>query len=120
MKRLTVLYDAECNFCIRCVRWLRRQPAYISLEFIPSGSEAVKAKYPHVNLPATATDLVVIDDELRAYYGSKAYIICLYALEDYRELSYRLSSPGLWPYARRAFGLITRNRRNISLLFNGR
>lgn len=43
-----------------------------------------------------------------------AWIMCLYALEDYREWALRLAQPGLFPLARQAFALLTKQRGRIS------
>jgi len=40
--------------------------------------------------------------------------MCFYALEQCREWSYRMASPTLRPYARRAFGFLATHRVNVS------
>jgi hypothetical protein len=58
--------------------------------------------------------LVVVDDDGGVYRGETAWIICLYALEGYREWALRLASPALRPLARAACHWFSRNRRSIS------
>jgi predicted DCC family thiol-disulfide oxidoreductase YuxK len=117
MRSLTVLYDADCGFCLRCMRWLQGQAAYVPLRFVPLGSEAAG----RFALPAAAAagELTVIDDEGGLYSGHAAYLMCLYALRDYREWSLRMANPALWPLARRALEWVTSHRRDLSRFFAG-
>jgi len=113
MKSLTVLYDADCNFCRRCVRWLRSQRKFLRMEFTPIRSAEARLGFPGEERSA---ELTVIDDDGGVYYGPRAYIMCLYALREYRALSLRLASRALWPRARKAFEMITNNRWRLSRL----
>ncbi len=115
MRSLTVLYDADCAFCVRCAEWLHAQPQYIPLDLINRDSRrALDIPLP---APAKVGELTVIDDAGGIYTGNQAYLICLYALKEYREWSARLVSPALWPLARRAMEWVTDNRKNLSLFF---
>lgn len=114
MKRLTVLYDAACGFCIRCRRWLEQQPKLLELEFLPAGSAEAARRFPR--LEGAEDELVVVSDEGGVYRGARGWIMCLYALEEYREWSLRLARPALLPLARRAFELVSLNRRSLSRL----
>jgi predicted DCC family thiol-disulfide oxidoreductase YuxK len=115
MRGLTVLYDADCGFCARCARWLGKQDQYLPLDLTPLDSPRAKA----MALPAAAKagELTVIDDEGGVYTGNQAYLMCLYALKEYREWSARLVNPSVWPLARRAMEWVTHNRKNLSRLF---
>lgn len=118
VKELTVLYDPTCGFCVRCRQWLEKQPKRIAMRFVPAGSSRQAKLYPGL---ATKTDeqgrpdeLVVIDDAGRVYRNDKAWVMCFYALRDYRGLAMRLARPGMAGLARRAYGLINGNRRALS------
>jgi predicted DCC family thiol-disulfide oxidoreductase YuxK len=117
MKRLFVLYDQECPLCQHCRLWLSQQRAYIPLSFIPLQSPEVAPHFPglneweHLDL---REKLVVISDEGAVYQGQYAWIMCLYALRDYREWSLRLAHPALLPFARRVCEWVSRNRLAIS------
>ena len=50
-------------------------------------------------------ELVVVDDSGGVYRNGSAWIMCLYALREYREWSLRLATPALFPLARQAFAL---------------
>ena len=114
MERLTVLYDAWCGFCVSCRRWLEAQPAYVPLEFIPAGSAAALRAFPDLATTQEPAELVVVDSDGAVYRGAHAWIMCLYALREYREWAQFLSRPTLLPLARQAFELLSRNRKEVS------
>jgi predicted DCC family thiol-disulfide oxidoreductase YuxK len=115
MKTLTVLYDFHCALCQRARRWLEAQPKFVALEFIPAGSDHARHRFP--TLPNTVEELVVVADDGGVYKGDRGWIMCLYALEEYREWALRLATPRLLPLARAAFELISENRIALSRLF---
>ena len=55
-----------------------------------------------------------MDDEGGVYRNDDAWIMTLYALEQYRPWALRLASPALRPMARAAFEWLSLNRRSIS------
>lgn len=116
MKKLMVLYDNRCEFCRRCSRWLGLQEKFLELELLPYDSAQVPERFPGLELDGN--DLVVVSDEGDVYIGSQAFIMCLWALQDYREWSVRLSSPVLLPLARKAFNLLSLNRGLFSSVLN--
>ena len=108
MRTLTVLYDSTCAFCLRCRHWATEQRALVPIEFIPRRSAEAERRFPGVS---TADDeLVVVSDEGAVYRGANAFLMCLWALEDYREWSLRLSAPAMRPLARRALEWVSHNR----------
>jgi predicted DCC family thiol-disulfide oxidoreductase YuxK len=114
MRRLFVLYDDRCGLCTWARRWLLRQPAFLELTFIPSRSPRVGLLFPGLELPGERDELVVISDEGGVYRSSSAWLMCLYALRDYRAWSLRLAQPMLYPLARQAFVVLSRRRKNVS------
>jgi predicted DCC family thiol-disulfide oxidoreductase YuxK len=122
MKRLYVLYDQECALCGSCRWWLMRQKAFIELYFIPLQSPEIARRFPgltnwdHLDL---SEKLVVVSDEGAVYQGQYAWIMCLYALCEYREWAQRLAHPTLLPFARRICEAVSRNRYTISQFLKG-
>jgi predicted DCC family thiol-disulfide oxidoreductase YuxK len=114
MMKLTVLYDAGCGFCVRCRWWLAMQPAFFELECLPAGSPEARRRFPGLESLAAPDELVVVDDEGGIYEGAHAWLMCLYALQEYRELSLQLSSPLLLPMARKVFEWVSSRRKKIS------
>jgi predicted DCC family thiol-disulfide oxidoreductase YuxK len=115
MERLYVLYDSRCGLCSWAKRWLLRQPAFLELKFIPAGSPLAARLFPGLSRPGDPPEeLVVVSDQGGVYRDASAWIMCLFALEEYREWAGRLTHPLLRPLARQAFSLLSRQRAKIS------
>jgi len=114
MKKLFILYDSHCGLCTEVKKWMQLQPVYLELEFIAAGSSRAMALFPTLTKPGKPDELIVVTDEGAVYRDAHAWILCLYALEDFREWSFRLAAPGLLPFAREAFKIFSRNRAKIS------
>ena len=117
MKKLTVLYDATCAMCRQCREFLSRQPAWIPLDFVPLQTLDLETRFPGISAYHPEKEILVITDEGAVYQGGAAWIMCLYALREYREWSFRLASPALLPFARRAVAAISANRHFLSRFF---
>ena len=109
-----MLYDGTCAFCVRCAHWLQQQRMIIPLECLPSGGEAAARRFPELPLAGAPEELRVVDDEGGVYRDTHAWLMALWALEDYREWALRLSHPSLLPLARNAFELLSSNRKKLS------
>ncbi|MCT7354642.1 DUF393 domain-containing protein [Streptomyces sp. 15-116A] len=93
VRRLTVLYDAECALC-RFVRdWLGRQRQLVPLQFVPAGSEAARERFPGLGHRVTLEEITVVGDAGQVYRGAAAWIVVLWALREHRPLAHRLSTP---------------------------
>ena len=110
METLTVLYDARCNLCSHLRAWLEEQPTYVQLVFVPAGSLEARRRFPALDHTATTSELTVIGDDGAVYIEAKAFLMCLWALRDYRAWSLRLSSPDMLPLARRVLLWVAQNR----------
>ena len=110
MQKLFVLYDANCQFCRRCRSWLETQPAFLELKFIPARSSEAHCQLPGIEKYEPSNELIVVSEDGAVYQGPTAFIMCLYALVDFREWSTRLSSPLLLPFARQMFEIVSNNR----------
>ena len=120
MQKLTVLYDPTCALCQRARGWLVAQAQYVKLELIPAGGVLARRRYPELDHESTRDDLTAIGDGGEVYRGAKAWLMCLWALNDYREMALRWSTPERLPYARRFIAWVTRYRRNLDLFFSPR
>src|SRR5271155_4340361 len=114
MQKLYVLYDPKCELCSRLKDWLMEQPSWIALEVIPAGSEKARKIFPQLEQIASQNDLVVVSDEGAVYLNDRAWIMVLYALEEYRDWAARLTHPLLMPLARQAYVALSRNRQFLS------
>jgi predicted DCC family thiol-disulfide oxidoreductase YuxK len=112
MRNLTILYDAHCPICVRCRDWMNDQPAFVELEFMPCGSREAKQRYG--NIPWLEEELVVVADTGEVWAGPAAFLMCLWALREWREWSYRLSGPSLAPMAERFFHALSTRRKRLA------
>ena len=117
MKTLFVLYDGDCHFCRRCRHWLAEQPTYLEMVFVVAESAEAHCRFPGIERYEATNELTVISDEGAVYQGPSAFIMCLYALVDFREWSLRLARPALLPFARQMFEIISNNRAGFSKWF---
>ena len=65
-----------------------------------------------------SNDLTGISDSGEVYLNNSAWIMALYALEEYRDWTCRLAHPMIAPFARQAFEMISKNRHAISRWLN--
>ena len=119
MEKLYVLYDPRCELCTRLKEWLLAQRSWVGLCLIPAGSTKADKLFPELKQIASENDLVVISDEGWVYKNDRAWIMALYALEEYRKWASRLAHPLLLPLARQAFAAISRNRHALSRWLGG-
>ena len=117
MKTLYVLHDPQCGFCESCRSWLSRQAAFVELRFVPMHSATAARRFPGLRELGSGEDLIVISDEGAVYQVPSAYLMCLYALKEYREWALRLAEPALLPLARRVFLQVSKQRERISRWF---
>ncbi|SHI03422.1 thiol-disulfide oxidoreductase DCC family protein [Streptomyces sp. 3214.6] len=102
VRRLTVLFDAECSLCGFVRDWLGRQPQLVPLEFVPAGSAEALARFPGLDHRATLDEITVVGDAGQVYTGAAAWIVTLWALREHRPLAHRLSTPAGAKLARAA------------------
>ena len=114
MEKLYVLYDPKCELCCRLKNWILVQRSWIGLALVEQGSEKAKRLFPELDRIATKEDLAVISDEGAVYLNDRAWIMVLYALEEYRDWAARLTHPLLMPLARQAYAALSRNRSVLS------
>jgi predicted DCC family thiol-disulfide oxidoreductase YuxK len=107
---LTIVYDAGCGLCTRTKDWIRQQAPLVALEFVASGSPEAQRRFPELR----ADELAVVSNTGQAWFGDHAWIVCLWALRDYRDLACKLTSPLLSVLAREAFAVVSKNRLALS------
>lgn len=93
---------------------MSNQPAYLDIEFLAAGCDRARMLFPELCHDENPPELVVVTDEGDVYTGDGGWIVCLYALVQYRSWSYRLANPSLRALARNAFELLSANRQSIS------
>jgi predicted DCC family thiol-disulfide oxidoreductase YuxK len=111
---LYVLYDARCGICSRVRVWMQEQQSYVALAFVPAGSERARRLFPDLDHDANPRELVVVTNEGEVYSDDAAWLLCLWALVEYRSWSFRFARGPLRPLARAAWQLLSANRRELA------
>ena len=107
---ITIVYDGACGLCTGAKDWMRQQDALVPIQFVESRSSEAQRRFPQ--LPVD--ELAVVADTGEVWLGTRAWIVCLWALRGYRELALRLTSPLLVLMAREAYTVVSRNRYALS------
>ena len=118
MTSLTVIYDEGCALCRRCREWMLAEPSLVPVVFVAAGSDESRRRFG--SLPWVGSELVVVDDDGLVWVGPGAFLVCLWALAGYRELSYTLSGPLLAPFAERFFRALSSQRGAIAAFLDSR
>ncbi len=119
MRQLCVIYDDRCGVCTGAKDWCEKQKQSVPVAFLAAHERGTWERFPEL-AQAAGEELIAIDDEGGVYLGAQAWLVCLWALEEYRAWSERLASPMLLPLARAAFVSFSKNRTTISrLLYQG-
>ena len=114
---ITVFYDNQCVFCVRCMQWMKKQKSLIPVDFYPMHDQRTQHKYIHLKKHFARDQFVVEDSNGGVYVDTDARIMCLYALARYRDLSYKIAEPNARKMADKFFDIISKNRMIISRLF---
>jgi predicted DCC family thiol-disulfide oxidoreductase YuxK len=110
VSRKWVVYDSACGLCSAVRDWTTRQISLISIELLAADSEEASKRFGQ--LPPG--ELVVVADTGEVWLGNHAWVVCLWALRDYREWSLRFSRLPLSLMAREAYAAVSRNRLGLS------
>jgi predicted DCC family thiol-disulfide oxidoreductase YuxK len=100
MSRLTVFYDPRCGLCCAIRDWIAFQRQIVPLVCHPKA--------------AADGELVVVADSGEVWSGDAAWLMVLWALDEYREWALRLASPALLPVAKRLFRIVSGYRGELS------
>jgi predicted DCC family thiol-disulfide oxidoreductase YuxK len=114
-RTLEILFDPGCALCRRCVHWMQHQASYVPLRFTACTGQEARQRYG--DIPWLGDELVVVSDAGEVWVGPAGFLTCLWALEDYREWSFRLAGPAFAPLAERFFMALSHRRRALAFLF---
>ena len=109
---LWILYDETCGFCCACAHWLRAQHKRVPLSCLPRGGEVSQRVF--AGLPWGHDELVVIDSNGGVYRGSDAFVMALWALDDFRPWAAMASHEPLRSRARSLFHWLSSRRHEVS------
>ncbi|WP_408056403.1 thiol-disulfide oxidoreductase DCC family protein, partial [Streptomyces mesophilus] len=92
VRRLTVLYDAECPLCTHLRNWLVKQRQLVPLDLVPAGSQEAGRRFPGIDHGRTLDEITVVGDGGQVYRGPAAWVVCLWALAEHRPMAHRVAS----------------------------
>jgi len=113
MRSLTVLFDPSCTLCRAARWWLEGQPKYVPMAFVGAGTPEALRRFPDLDPASTLKEITVVGDGGQVYTGAKAWLMCLWALRNYRQRALLWSRPERLPYARRFVAWVSRNRKAL-------
>lgn len=116
IRNLFVLFDGNCQMCRYCKDWLKTQRQVVALTFIEAGTLDARKLFPDLDHQKTLAELTVVADDGCFYQGTKAWLLVLWALADYRSWARTLASPEMMPIARKFITMISSNRKTINQL----
>lgn len=116
MKSLTIFHDPRCGLCTGFRKWLEAQPKRVAVEFMDFRSAEAASRFPGLLDLGADRDVVVLADDGRWWQGTAAWLTCLWVTHPYREWAFRLASPALQPFVRKAVHLLSENRLTLSRL----
>jgi predicted DCC family thiol-disulfide oxidoreductase YuxK len=116
IRNLFVLFDGSCDLCGHCKAWLQTQKQTVALTFVEAKSRDARYIFPELDHSRTTSELTVIADDGALYTGTKAWLMVLWALSDYRNWARTLSSPEMMPIARKFITMISDNRQTLNRL----
>lgn len=110
MNHLTIYYDGHCSLCCRIRNWLSTEPQIVQLRFIDRWSNRTQSPFAGQVTQFAGDDLVAVADDGRVWWGDDAWLMVLYALDDFRAWSFRLADPGYRPFLRQMVHLLSKHR----------
>jgi len=84
------------------------------MRFLSQSCAAARAEYGSLFPDGPEKQLIVISDDGQVWRDERAWLVCLWALRDYRRLSHRLASPLLRPLTSRSYKWVARHRQSLS------
>jgi 1-acyl-sn-glycerol-3-phosphate acyltransferase len=84
MNKLTLIYDPDSESCVRARWWMIHQSRLLKVECFPAMSAELARRFPDVRDGAGPGEILIVDDEGGLYAGDSAWVMFLYALEEFR------------------------------------
>lgn len=116
IQQLTVLFDAQCAICRRAHIWLNQQAHIVPLTFVPLQAEDLRVRFPGIEQLALKDELTVLGPDGEYWRGVDAWLMTLWALEEWRLEAIELAQPMWRPLARRLIIELSNNRYWLSSL----
>ncbi len=102
VRELTVLYDAGCGLCTWVRGWLEATTQLVPLTWVPCGSPQARALLPGLDHERSREEVTVVSSGGEVWTAEGAWIMCLWATAEHRDLAVWLSGTGRRGLARAA------------------
>ena len=119
IKLLEVYYDGGCGMCRRFMRWYREQEHAVEVVILAYDSDEARERFPEIGDHEPSKLMVTRTDDGAVFRGAESWALCLWAIQKYRWLARRMTSPVMLPLAQKICVLIAANRLKISKLLFG-
>ena len=106
----TVVYDGECQVCIRSVNLLRDWDRHGRFEMVAYQSEGVPERFPEISQREFEESVQLIGPDRERWEGAAAVEKILELVPRGRPLRWLFRIPFARPIARRVYRLFARNR----------
>jgi len=110
MGSLTLLYDADCNLCLRTVSLLKKLAFREELRYLPLQEAESSMLPPGYNREELMAELHVIDEAGRVLRGADAVVRIMANARGFGWLRFAERVPGLRPLAHWSYRQIARRR----------
>ncbi len=111
---MDVIFDSGSDLCGDFREWCGQQPALIELRLVAADSPQAAGLLPTSRAFDGGEELTVLANERAVYTGDSAWLMCLFALRDYRDWAVRLAHPSLAPLVRQAVRMFMESPQSIS------
>ena len=115
---LTLIYDAECDFCSKLLSWLRRQDRYNCIELLAYQDENCQRRYPKIGAAECRDGGKLILPNGKMISGVDTAPHMLRVLPGWAWAAAILSIPGVLWLVRPVYRYVARNRMAISCKLN--
>ena len=113
--RSTLIYDGDCSFCIRCVKWLKIRTSQ-QVDYLPF--QSLRERLPKKKLEDCERSIQWVDINGHVFEGAEAVfrtLACipsmLWPLWLYKNI------PGFAFFAERVYRLVSKNRKLLGAIF---
>lgn len=108
-----IIYDGNCDFCLRCVRFLASWDTHHRLRMVPFQDSATLARLPVIPLTALALAMHLVTPSGGVLAGAEAAPAILRLLPGGRPLAALFRLPGIPALAARLYETVARNRHGL-------
>ena len=116
---LNVLYDGDCAFCVRSLRFVKRTDRFGAFRLVDTARPEWRAQFPQIRPEETEAAMLVVTASGEVFSGFYAFRRMLRASPWLWSLWLVFYFPGATVVGPRIYGWIARNRRRFGCRVDG-